>query len=177
MNVPLDAAAVCIGIGSNMGDSVAFCRYAVEKLQTSEHCRITGLSRLYRTAPMDYENQDWFVNGVIRLETDLSPDALLDLLQGIEQQAGRDRDGVRFGPRTLDMDILLYSDHVIETDRLTVPHPRMHKRRFVLEPLCDINPSMKHPTLGATIRQLLETRDIMDQAVERMAEGLDGGAS
>lgn len=173
---PLRTAAF-IGIGSNMGDPVSFCRYAVRTLGESENCRITGLSRLYRTAPVDYLDQDWFVNGVIRVETVLPPDALLDRLQDIEQRAGRDRSGVRFGPRTLDMDILLYGNDIIQTERLTVPHPRMNKRRFVLEPLCDIDSTIEHPTLRVTIRRLLESLDKAAQPLQCMEETLESDIS
>jgi len=116
-----------------------------------------GTSAFYKTSPVDYSEQDWFVNAVVKIETALKPFELLDLLGSIEKAVGRVQNPIRFGPRVLDMDIILYADYVIETDRLIIPHPRMHKRRFVLQPICDIDATIKHPVLGQDVRILLDS--------------------
>lgn len=146
---------VLIGFGSNQGDSIAVCRKAIQAL--SEHPAITVVcvSSLYRTAPVGYLDQGWFVNGVLLGTTTLSPSELLGVLLGVEQSFGRERT-VRWGPRTLDLDLLAYGDRVLQLPALTLPHARMHERRFVLAPLAEICPGWTHPVLGKTTRQLLD---------------------
>ena len=109
------------------------------------------------TAPRrsDYTEQDWFINYVIKIGTDLGPLALLAHLQTVQQALGRTAPAVRFGPRVLDLDILLYDRLILDDPRLSIPHPRMHARRFVLAPLCDIDPDVVHPVLGKAARTLL----------------------
>ena len=145
-----------ISLGSNIGDKRGYCRKGIAGLEAAPHTTIIAQSRFYRTEPVDYKDQDWFVNGVVRIDTRLDPYALLDLLNVIELSAGRERKGFRFGPRTLDMDIIFYGDYVIDTPTLSIPHPRMHKRRFVLQPLCDIDPVVVHPVFLKNARYLLE---------------------
>ncbi len=145
-----------IGVGSNLGDKAENCLQGITALTSGAHSRLTGRSKLYRTEPVDYRDQDWFVNAVIRIETGLRPLELLEMLQSIQRTAGRIQDTVRFGPRILDMDILLFDTAIIQQPTLTVPHPRMHLRRFVLQPLCDIDPLLRHPVLQKTVRYLLE---------------------
>jgi 2-amino-4-hydroxy-6-hydroxymethyldihydropteridine diphosphokinase len=120
-------------------------------------------SLFYRTQPVDYLDQDWFVNAAMLVETALSPFELLSKTQCIQTRMGRKSDAVRFGPRVLDLDIIFYEDAVINTPHLVVPHPRMHKRRFVLHPICDIDPSVVHPVLGQTVREILEQLPSDDQ--------------
>jgi 2-amino-4-hydroxy-6-hydroxymethyldihydropteridine diphosphokinase len=122
-------------------------------------------SLVYQTEPVDYKDQDWFVNYVVKIETTLDPIALLDTLKLIEQDAGRTRDAVRFGPRLLDLDIILYDAMVVDTLKLVVPHPRMHKRRFVLKPICDIDPDIIHPVFHRTMQSLLEDLAAKDQRI------------
>ena len=114
---------------------------------------------------MDYLDQDWFVNYVVQVETELEPLQLLYMIHKIQKQAGRVRDKIRFGPRILDLDILLYDALAIETADLTIPHPRMHKRRFVLQPLCDINPALIHPVLNMNMQSLLGALDDEEQRI------------
>ncbi|MDX9817378.1 MAG: 2-amino-4-hydroxy-6-hydroxymethyldihydropteridine diphosphokinase [Desulfococcus multivorans] len=151
--------AAFISLGSNIGDKRGYCQKGIDGLRAAPRTTITALSRFYRTEPVDYKDQDWFVNGVVRIDTELDPYALLDLLHTIEQAAGRERKGVRFGPRTLDMDIILYGNWVVNTPTLSIPHPRMHKRRFVLQPLCDIDPTVVHPVFLKNAQYLLEHLD------------------
>ena len=145
-----------ISVGSNIGDKLANCQKGVTSLAEAGRCRILAQSRIYATEPVDYEDQDWFVNMVVKLETSLDPFHLLDHIENIQRAAGRIQDPIRFGPRILDLDIVLYDDRVIESERLVIPHPRMHKRRFVLKPICDIDPSIIHPVLKKEMRALLK---------------------
>jgi 2-amino-4-hydroxy-6-hydroxymethyldihydropteridine diphosphokinase len=154
-----------ISVGSNLGDKTANCRHGIDAVDRLEGCRVTGISRFYRTAPVDFTDQDWFVNAAIRMSTRLSPQTLLERLQAIQTDAGRPREGMRFGPRVLDLDILFFDNRVVDSPALTIPHPRLHKRRFVLEPLCDINPDIVHPVLNVSIQTLLSRIDDPEQEI------------
>jgi len=140
-----------IGIGSNIGDAAAHCRKAIELL--SEAGRVVRVSSFYHTEPVGRHEQDDFINAVAAVETDRSPDDLLNVCHAIEDRLGRKRD-VRWGPRTADLDILLYGDLVIERPELTVPHPQMALRKFVLAPLVEVAPDAMHPRLRRTASQL-----------------------
>ena len=152
-----------IGIGSNMGDKAANCRRALAAMRQSGVAEQLRVSPFYKTAPVDYLEQEWFVNAVAEIGTRLPPLKLLAALQAIQHKAGRVCDAIRFGPRVLDLDILLYDDLCIDEESLVVPHPRMHKRRFVLQPICDMNPSIVHPVLGRSMAVLLEALDDRSQ--------------
>ncbi len=158
-----------ISMGSNLGDKMGNCRRGLEMLSGNSDIDIVETSRYYQTEPVDYEDQDWFVNAVVKVRTDLGPFALLKELLAIENALGRRRESVpRFGPRIIDLDLILYDGLRIETEELVVPHPRMHKRRFVLEPICDIEPELPHPVLGKTMRQLLELPAVYGQKLVRI---------
>ena len=147
-------ATAYIGIGSNLGDRARAVFDGVRLLLDAVPAR-ARLSPLYETDPVDYEHQPRFLNDVIELSGALpEPHDLLDLCLAIEARLGRERTLPK-GPRTLDLDLLQWGERRIEDDRLTLPHPRLHLRRFVLEPLADLAPDLRHPTLGATIRELL----------------------
>jgi len=154
-----------ISVGSNLGDKRDNCQRGIVALEADPQIRITGRSRFYRTEPVDFIAQDWFVNGAVRLQTGLGPFELLDRLMMIQLAAGRPAGGLRFGPRVLDLDLLMYDQLVLEDVRLCLPHPRMHRRRFVLQPMCDIDPSIVHPLLGKTIASLLAELDEHGQGV------------
>ena len=155
-----------IAIGSNLGDKRKNCDRGIDALDRIRDITVTARAGMYKTAPVDYTDQDWFVNTVVRIETDLAPDDLLARIKQIERDAGRDKGGLRFGPRILDLDIIFYDDLVLRTAALEIPHPRMHKRRFVLRPICDIAPSAMHPTLKTSVKALLEAVDDPDQDIE-----------
>ena len=144
-----------IGLGSNLGDRRANIDFAVSKLEKAAGCAVLQVSQLIDTAPYGYVEQGDFLNGCLELETLLEPLELLDLLMQIENDAGRVRD-LRWGPRTLDLDIILYDDLVASAERLRIPHAEMHKRSFVLAPLCEIAPSILHPVLNKTAAELLQ---------------------
>ena len=149
-----------------MGTKEENCREGI--LRLSRIAAISAQSPFYRTEPVDYRDQDWFVNAAVCIRTELEPRELLVKLQAIQTELGRKKDTVRFGPRLLDLDILMVDDLVIKTPQLTVPHPRMHQRRFVLQPMCDIDPNIVHPVLKETVTVLLERLDEEGQALVRM---------
>lgn len=164
----MEKHTVFISIGSNMGDRKANCQTGIDALIASGVFSITGLSPFYETEPVDYLDQDWFVNSAMRGETDMTPLELLDLLKTIEARVGRKAHTIRFGPRVLDLDIILYDDLIVNTPRLTIPHVRMHERRFVLKPICDIEPNVVHPILKQTLRQLLAA--LVDDENQRVVD-------
>jgi len=155
-----------IGIGSNMGERESYCEEAVRLVSRFPDTSIDVISSLYETAPVERTDQDWFINCVAAVRTTLSPRDLLRACQEVEQFLGRKR-SVRFGPRTIDMDILYYADRIIQEPGLTIPHPRAHERRFVLEPLAEIAPELEHPVVRKTVLQILKELPA-DQEVRRL---------
>ncbi len=144
---------VYLSLGSNLGDRAANLRAAIAAL-VEMGVRVTRISSSYETEPVDYLDQPWFLNCVIEVETSLAPQALLHELRVIESQLGSKKEFAK-GPRLLDMDILLYDDLAIELPELQIPHPRMLQRNFVLVPLAEIAPLLKHPSWNGTAEQLL----------------------
>lgn len=134
-------ACAHLALGSNLGDRLAFLRGAVAALRATEDITVAAVSGVYRTAPVGGPEQGAYLNAVVALETDLSAAQLLALAHRIEDEAGRVRD-VRWGPRTLDVDVLLVGDERVDTPELTVPHPRLAERGFVLAPLADVAPEL-----------------------------------
>jgi len=137
-----------IALGANLGDPAATVNAAFAALDQLPQSRLLAKSALYRTAPVGIADQPEFVNAAALIETTLAPEALLDALLAIEQTFGRVR-AERNGPRTLDLDILLYDDLTLATPRLTLPHPRLHLRAFVLQPLADLAPDLAIPGRGS----------------------------
>ena len=156
----MKARTVYIGLGSNLGDRVVNLREAGQRLGAV--VKIEKASQLYVAAPMGYVRDDAFVNAVIRGTTTLKPLELLQIMQAIESAMGR-RPGVQYGPRPIDLDLLFYEAVQMETRKLTIPHPRIPERAFVLKPLAEIAPELMHPVLYYTISQLLQDADDVDQ--------------
>jgi 2-amino-4-hydroxy-6-hydroxymethyldihydropteridine diphosphokinase len=150
---------VFIAFGSNVGDRQEMCDRAVALMNLLPLSRVTGVSSYYESEPVDPQGilgPTWFINGVVRLETSLKSQRLLDILQESERALGRDEDH-RQGPRTMDFDIVFFGQQVIEQPGLTVPHPRLHLRRFVLEPLVEVDPDWNHPVFHRSVKELLES--------------------
>lgn len=143
-----------IGLGSNLDNPESQLKTAIEALTGLPQTRLQARSSLYRSAPMGPQDQPDYLNAVVQLSTGLEPEALLDKLQGIEQAQGRVR-AQHWGPRTLDLDILLYGEDVVATERLKIPHPGIAERSFVLYPLAEINGQLEIPGLGS-VRSLME---------------------
>lgn len=164
VRLPLDTVAVEIerswhtaylSVGSNIGEKEQFLNNAVKKLDEDCNIKVTKVSKYIETEPYGNVEQDKFLNGCLELRTLLTPDELLKKVNEIEQEEGRIRT-LHWGPRTLDIDILLYDNEVVYTDDLKIPHPDMHNRMFVLEPLCEIAPFVIHPVLGKSVMRLKE---------------------
>ena len=134
-----------VGLGANLGDREATMRRAIELLGDE----VVAVSSFRETDPVGYEDQPRFLNGAVALETELSPRELLDRLLAVERELGRTRDGPRYGPRTIDLDLLLYGEAVVDEPGLRVPHPRLAERRFALEPLAELDPGLTIPGAGA----------------------------
>jgi len=146
-----------VGLGANLGDREATLRRALELL--GERVDVIAVSRFRDTAPVGYTDQPRFLNAAARVETELAPRDLLDVLLAVERELGRVREGApRFGPRTIDLDLLLYGDETIDEPGLAIPHPRLHERRFALEPLAELDPDAVVPGRG-TVSALLAELD------------------
>ena len=171
------AATVYLSLGANLGDRLANLRLALTRLQTL--ARLEEVSSLYETEPQGVSDQPLFLNAVCRVSTGLEPQALLRFLKNVERETGRQPGGERWGPRPIDLDILLYDDRVLDAPELTVPHPRLAERAFVLVPLCELAPELRHPLLGKTMKELLASlgkkgvRKIAPRAWEK-GEGNEG---
>jgi 2-amino-4-hydroxy-6-hydroxymethyldihydropteridine diphosphokinase len=147
-----------VGLGANLGDREATIRRALELLSAQEDLDVVAVSRLRETEPVGIVDQPPFLNGVAVVETELGPHALLERLLAVERRLGRTREGPRFGPRTIDLDLLVHGDLRVESPGLSVPHPRLHERRFALEPLAEVAPGLVVPGRGR-VEDLLATLD------------------
>lgn len=149
---------IFVGLGSNLADPVSQVSQALDALTHLPQTRLLKKSSLYRSAPVGYLEQPDFINAVAQLETELTPRALLDALLALEQECGRTREFLN-APRTLDLDVLLYDDLVHHEHGLTIPHPQMHRRAFVLQPLLEIAPDCVIPEVGSAAGAALQCAD------------------
>jgi 2-amino-4-hydroxy-6-hydroxymethyldihydropteridine diphosphokinase len=159
-----------IGIGSNLGDALQNCKKAIEGISRIEGIELIRNSSFYKTQPVGIESQNWFVNAVAEIKTTLSAHDLLLILQNVENSMGRKRQ-TKGGPRIIDLDLLFYGQHVINEVDLDVPHPEIHKRRFVLEPLGEIASYFIHPVFGISIRGLKDR--LQDQKIVGLLEKME----
>lgn len=146
---------VYIGIGSNMGDRAAHCTEAVEQIGRIPGLRVANISHWFLTEPVGVDGQEWYLNGALAADTEISARSLLDHLLTIEKRMGRIRKA-RWEPREIDLDLLLFGNQIIHENGMDIPHPLMHQRRFVLVPLAQIAPALRHPVLLKTMAELLE---------------------
>jgi 2-amino-4-hydroxy-6-hydroxymethyldihydropteridine diphosphokinase len=137
-----------VGLGANIGDPAAALDAALAALAAEPGIVLVAVSSVRETDPVGYEDQPRFLNAAAVLETELPPRALLDRLLAVERRLGRTRDGPRYGPRTIDLDLLLYGDETVDEPGLALPHPRLHERRFALEPLAELEPGLVVPGRG-----------------------------
>lgn len=157
-----------IGLGSNLGDKIAYCEKAISEILKIDRHRLLSKSSFYQTRPMGYTDQDRFINGVIKIETDLEPFDLHRHLKAIEVLLGR-KETFCWGPRIIDLDLLFYDDLRVETQELQIPHPRLQERQFVLIPLSEIDRDLMHPVFKKTVGELLN-EILEDQGVERLPD-------
>jgi 2-amino-4-hydroxy-6-hydroxymethyldihydropteridine diphosphokinase len=153
-----------LSLGSNVGDRVQNLREAVANIRGIGD--VVAVSSLYETEPVEFTEQSWFLNCAVAITTELAPEELMPRLLEIEREMGRERT-VKKGPRRIDIDIVLFGDQVIETPELRVPHPAMHERRFVLEPMVEIAAAARHPVLKKSVRELLQQLPVGDALVKR----------
>ena len=156
-----------IALGSNVGNKLLQCKKAVSQILKLDRHRLLTQSSFYKTKPLGYPSQDWFVNGVIKIETDLGAHELLQSLKAIESCLGR-QETFRWGPRVIDLDLLFYNEEQIQSEALVLPHPRLHERQFVLIPLAEFDPNLVHPVLKKTVQELLDHLK-EDQGVEKLS--------
>ena len=169
MTISPSGVVVWIGLGSNMGQAADQVEQAIAALTDAPGLELTARSSLYRTAPVGNVDQPDFINAVVRASCRIGCYLLLEALQEIEKRFGRTRDGERFGPRSLDLDLLMYADQTVSSPQLELPHPRMHERLFVLEPLTEIEGDITVPGRGrlSVLRQAC-----LDQRVQRLGDGV-----
>jgi 2-amino-4-hydroxy-6-hydroxymethyldihydropteridine diphosphokinase len=158
---------VYLSLGSNVGAREKHLRDAIRRLEAEGH--VVSISSFYETEPVEFTDQSWFLNCAVALETTKTPEQLIAAMLRIETEIGRRRTQAEKGPRTIDIDILLFGETIIKSDKLTIPHPAMQQRRFVLEPLSEIAPEVRHPVWHRTVREL---RDALPagQAVRKISK-------
>jgi len=157
---------VYVGLGSNLGNRRENLVNAINRIDANAGIQVKDKSGFFETTPVGGPPQPDYVNCAIELETEIEPQTLLKEFNKIERELGR-KPGVRWGPRIVDLDILLYGDRIVNDHNLKIPHERMHERAFVLEPLCDISPDIKHPVLRVSVSELLEKLRMVDSSKDQ----------
>ncbi len=160
---------VYIGLGGNLGDPLQAIKEALAGIEKSQAGRVAKVSSFYRTEPVGIKEQPWFVNAAAKVETGLAPAGFRKALADIEKSMGRPDQRTKDGPRIIDLDVLLWDEEIIKEPGLEVPHPRLQDRKFVLEPLAEIAPDLRHPGLQKTIKELAEELED-DTAVEKIEQ-------
>jgi 2-amino-4-hydroxy-6-hydroxymethyldihydropteridine diphosphokinase len=158
-----------IGIGSNMGESQGNCREAIERIGALDECSIISVSSFYLTEPVGVEAQDWYVNSVVSLSTAMPAQDLLKTLLQVEKDMGRVRIE-KWGPRIIDLDLLLYGDDLLDDEGIKVPHPLMHLRKFVMALMTELAPELIHPAFGKTMAELYGEIEEESQVIKRLEE-------
>jgi 2-amino-4-hydroxy-6-hydroxymethyldihydropteridine diphosphokinase len=158
---------IYLSLGSNVGDRGSHLQEAISRLESGGH--VVSISSLYETAPVEVTNQPSFLNCAVEIETTKMPNQLMADVLAIEREMGRQRTRNK-GPRTIDIDILLFGDSVVDSPEVTIPHPAMHERRFVLEPLAEIASDAWHPVFKKTVREMMDALP-MGQAVQKIGNG------
>ncbi|OGQ90289.1 MAG: 2-amino-4-hydroxy-6-hydroxymethyldihydropteridine diphosphokinase [Desulfobacula sp. RIFOXYA12_FULL_46_16] len=172
MNINKEEHQAYLSIGSNRGDKRKNLDEAVNRLAGHERIKVMSISSFYMTEPQNFKDQDWFLNAALKIKTELGPEDLLVVLKQLEKSLDKDGKAFRFGPRTIDLDIIYYDSLVLKTGALEIPHPRMHERCFVLVPLCDIGPQEIHPVLKLSSDELLKKIELQEtQKVMLLKEG------
>ena len=159
-----------IAVGSNIGNPLKNCTEAIHKISKNDYIKIISKSSFYQTSPIGHIKQEYFVNSVVKINTSLTPESLLPYLLNIETEMGRIRKE-KWGPRVIDLDLLFYDSLILNKEAITIPHPELQKRNFVLKPLCEIAETLIHPKLKKTIKTLLkESTD--DSTVDKLSGGM-----
>lgn len=158
---------VYLSLGSNEGDTLSNIIEAIGEVLALEGVKPAGAGGFYETEPQGGVDQEWFLNTAVAIETDRTPDDLLTELKAIEERMGRDPAAERWGPRIIDIDILFYGGETVASDRLTIPHPEVHRRRFALRPVADIDAGFIHPGLGLSVGDLLSGLPETGQAMRK----------
>jgi len=172
LNINKEEHQAYLSIGSNRGDKRKNLDEAVNRLAGHERIKVMSISSFYMTEPQNFKDQDWFLNAALKIKTELGPEDLLVVLKQLEKSLDKDGKAFRFGPRTIDLDIIYYDSLVLKTGALEIPHPRMHERCFVLVPLCDIGPQEIHPVLKLSSDELLKKIELQEtQKVMLLKEG------
>ena len=159
--IPIMSHTAFIGIGSNLGSPLENCQQSIAMLEEHPQIEVTARSSFYETEPVGRTDQNWFLNAVVKVTTELEPNLLLEALLAIEDSMGRIRNE-KWGPRIIDLDLLLYEVRVLKNSRLEIPHPEMTQRRFVLAPLAELAPDLVHPLENKSIQQLSRFRGLGD---------------
>jgi 2-amino-4-hydroxy-6-hydroxymethyldihydropteridine diphosphokinase len=154
-----------LAVGSNIGDRKANCVNGIDSLIELSESELLGISKMYETEPLYVEDQQWFINAVFAIKTKRPPLELFHIAKKVETKSGRDLSAQRYGPRVLDIDLLIVDDIIVQSPQLILPHPKLHERRFVLQPFADIAPNLNHPVLNITIQELLFNLDDKNKKV------------